>query len=523
MYMNSRTRKCLLIFLLFPYVLVKAQQAPVSNASTYQPPVFNDASRVEKIKALLPAIEKMYKDYALEKKFPGMSFGIVVDDQLLYAGSAGYTDLAKKIPVGSASLFRIASMSKSFTAMAILRLRDEGKLKLDDPAGLYIPVLNDIQLLTTDASSITIRDLLTHSAGFPEDNPWGDRQLGITHEAFMVMLKKGISFSNAPGVAYEYSNMGFAMLGEIIAKVSGQPYQEYITQNILRPLGMTHTIWEYTKAPAGLLAYGYRWQNNNWQQEELLHDGVYGAMGGLITSIEDFSKYMAFQLSAWPARNDKETGPVKRSSVREMQQAWRFNNLDDQFTYPNGRTCAMVNSYGYGLRISTDCKGRAFVGHTGGLPGFGSQWVILPEYGIGIVVYGNLTYARMSAVNWAVLDTLIAGAELAPRQLPVSPVLQQRKDELVKLLPDWNGAEESKIFAINFFPDHSLPFRKKQAWDVFEKAGKIIRVAELVPENQLCGSFIMKGEKADIEIYFTLTPENPALIQQLDIRQLKRE
>jgi hypothetical protein len=206
-----------------------------------------------------------------------------------------------------------------------------------------------------------------------------------------------------------------------------------------------------------------------------------------------------------------------------MQQAWRFNNLDDQFTYPNGRTCAMVNSYGYGLRISTDCKGRAFVGHTGGLPGFGSQWVILPEYGIGIVVYGNLTYARMSAVNWAVLDTLIAGAELAPRQLPVSPVLQQRKDELVKLLPDWNGAEESKIFAINFFPDHSLPFRKKQAWDVFEKAGKIIRVAELVPENQLRGSFIMKCEKADIEIYFTLTPENPALIQQLDIRQLKRE
>ena len=286
---------------------------------------------------------------------------------------------------------------------------------------------------------------------------------------------------------------------------------------------MQHTVWEYTEAPDGLLAHGYRWQNNNWQEEELLHDGVYGAMGGLITSVEDFSKYMAFQLSAWPARNDKETGPVKRSSVREMQQPWQFSNLDDQFAYPNGRACAMVNSYGYGLRISRDCKGSAFVGHTGGLPGFGSQWVIMPEYGIGIVVYGNLTYARMSTVNWAVLDTLITGAELAPRRLPVSPVLQQRKDELVKLLPDWNGAEESKIFAVNFFPDHSLAVRKKQAQDVFEKTGKIIRVAELIPENQLRGSFILKGEKGDIEIYFTLTPESPALIQQLDIKQMKRK
>ena len=142
-------------FLLFSLLLLANWvEAQNTIASTYQTPVFKDASRVEKIKMLLPAVEKMYKAYALEKKFPGMAFGIVVDEQLLYAGSAGYTNLAKKIPVGSASLFRIASMSKSFTAMAILHLRDEGKLKLDDPAGLYIPALSDSRLLTTDAPSI---------------------------------------------------------------------------------------------------------------------------------------------------------------------------------------------------------------------------------------------------------------------------------------------------------------------------------------------------------------------------------
>lgn len=518
--MISRIKKYLVIFLLLPSLFSVAQDAPSSNASTYQPPVFKDASRVEKIEALLPAIDKMYKNYAQEKKFSGMAFGIVVDHRLLYAGNTGYTNLAEKTPVSSASLFRIASMSKSFTAMAILKLRDEGKLRLDDAASRYIPVLKNIPLLTADAPNITIRDLLTHSAGFPEDNPWGDRQLDITHDVFMAMLQKGIAFSSIPGVTYEYSNMGFAMLGEIIRVVSGIPYQEYISGNILAPLGMTHTVWEYTKAPSSLLAHGYRWLNGNWQEEALLHDGVYGAMGGLITSIEDFSKYMAFHLSAWPPRNDKETGPVKRSTVREMQQVWRLSSL---VNITGGRAGAVVNGYGYGLRISKDTEGKVYAGHSGGLPGFGSQWMIMPDYGIGVVVFGNLTYAAMSPINQAVLDTLVSGAQLTPRQLPVSPVLEQRKAELVKLMPGWKNAAESMIFAVNFFPDRSLSARKKQSEELFKKAGKIIRVTELIPENQLRGSFILQGEKGDIEIYFTLTPENPALIQQLDIRGVKKD
>ena len=114
----------------------------------------------------------------------------------------------------------------------------------------------------------------------------------------------------------------------------------------------------------------------------------------------------------------------------------------------------MVNSYGYGLGNSTDCKGSVYVGHSGGLPGFGSQWRIMPEYGIGVVAYANLTYSGMGAINSAVLDTLVKGAVLMPRQLPVSPILQQRKNELVKMLPNGNSGEKSKIFAVNFFPDH---------------------------------------------------------------------
>ncbi|MFT3702784.1 MAG: serine hydrolase domain-containing protein [Agriterribacter sp.] len=505
-------KKYLLIIFSLATGMVHAQLVPAST---------NDSSKQKKITLLLPAVEKIVKEYAAKNNFPAIAYGIVANGKLVYSNGSGFTNISNKTPATAASLFRIASMTKSLTAMAILKLRDEGKLQLDDAAAKYMPELKNIALLTTDAPAITIRNLMTHTAGFPEDNPWGDRQLDATDEAFITMLKKGISFSRVPGIAYEYSNMGFAMLGKIITIVSGKPYQQYITENILQPLGMQHTVWEYTNVPLALLAHGYRWENNQWKEEALLHDGAYGAMGGLITSIEDFGKYLSFQLSAWPPRDDKDTGPVKRSSLREMQQPWAYNNLAAQFTYPDGRDCAMVSSYGYGLRVSRDCAGRVYVGHTGGLPGFGSQWWIMPDYGIGVMAFGNLTYASMGNLNWAVMDTLIKGAQLAPPALPASAILSQRKDELMKLLPHWNNASATNIFAVNFFPDHSIEDRKKKFEDFFSKLGKIKRVTDVIPENQLRGIFYIEGENTTLEIYFTLTPEQPALIQYLDVSEVK--
>jgi len=503
-------------------VQLKEENHNSSDIRQYQPPVFTDAQRLSKIKAALPVVEKMYKEYAEVNNFPGLAFGVVVDDQVVYADGYGFTDLDRKTKASGKSLFRIASMSKSVTTMAILKLRDEGKLRLDDPASRYIPALKSMPLITKDSPPITIRNLMTHTAGFPEDNPWGDRQLDTKDEQLIQLLDNGLSNSNAPGVQYEYSNLGFAMLGKIIGKVSGISYQQYITDHIFKPLGMNNTVWEYAKAPAELLAHGYRREDEKWKEEALLHDGTYGAMGGIITSVEDFGKYMTFHLSAWPARNDKETGPVKRSSVREMQQPWTFNNMNSNFKFPDGRTCALLSSYGYGLRISRDCDNKLYLGHTGGLPGFGSQWWIMPDYGIGVIANGNLTYAGMNTVNFAVMDTLIKIAGLKPREIPVSAILQKRKAEIVSLLPDWSDVETSKIFAVNFFPDKSLAIRRKNSQLLFGKIGKIKNVGDLVPENQLRGKFNVDGEKGTVEVYFTLTPENPALIQQLDIKDVQK-
>ena len=495
---------------------------PVPHVTTYQPPAFTDADRLKKLEAAFPIVEKLYRERAEKYHYPGTAFGIVVDGKLVYSGGFGYANVAQKIPATPKSMFRIASMSKSITAMAILKLRDAGKLRLDDPAETYIPELKAHKYLTADAPRITVRNLMTHSAGFPEDNPWGDRQLADSDTDLINLIKGGISNANVPSFAYEYSNLAFAMLGHIITVVSGKPYQQYITETILKPLGMNDTKWEYTQVPAEKLALGYRWLDDKWVEEPLLHDGSYGAMGGLITSIEDFSKYVAVHEAAWPPRDDADMLPIKRSSIREMAHPWTFSGLFTQVKNSAGQTCPVASGYGYGLGWSQNCEGIVGVGHSGGLPGFGSQWRFLPEYGIGVIAYANLTYAGLGSVNTAVLDTLVAIGKLQPRTLPVSSILAQRKAELLKLLPDWKNAEQSGIFAENFFPDKSLDFRRKAVLDLYAKAGAIQKVGELIPENQLRGHFLMEGEKASIDVFFTLTPENPALIQQLDLREVPR-
>src|SRR5260221_3143894 len=120
-------RKGWLPLLLLASSLAYGQQSP------YKPPVFTDPARNKKIEAAFPVVEKIYRDYAIKNHYPGLAFGIIADGKLVYSGSVGYTDLSRQTPVHTNSLFRIASMTKSFTALAILKLRDEGRLNLEDP------------------------------------------------------------------------------------------------------------------------------------------------------------------------------------------------------------------------------------------------------------------------------------------------------------------------------------------------------------------------------------------------------
>lgn len=475
------------------------------------------AQTANKLNRAISTIDSIYQSFAAMYHSPGLAYAIVYGGEVVHAGTLGYTDIQQQTPVTPHSVFRIASMTKSFVAAAILQLRDAGKLNLDDPITNHIPEMQTQRLLTTDAPEITIRHLLTHSAGFPEDNPWGDRQLDIDEERFMELIQDGFTFSNAPGIGYEYSNTAYALLGEVIKRVSGIRYDAFIDHHLLQPLGMNHTYWEYTEVPDSLLARGYRWAYDQWVAQPMLHDGAYGAMGGLMSSLHDFAKYTAFFLQAWPARDAQDGGPIKRSSLREMQQPWTFNNLNAN-TLVSGSPCPTVSAYGYGLRWTHDCAKVTTVGHSGGLPGFGSNWIILPDYGLGIICFSNVTYAPTTAVNIRVANEIINLSGLKPRRAEASEILRKRQQELVGFLPAWTGAAESDSFADNFFLDNYIDMLRQESESIFAKAGEIVKVHEIISENNLRGTFTIECARGEIEVYFTLSPEHTPRIQQFSIQ-----
>lgn len=293
------------------------------------------------------------------------------------------------------------------------------------------------------------------------------------------------------------------------------PYQQYIDTNILQPLGMDNTYWEYDDVPAAQLAIGYRWEDEQWKLEPMLHDGAYGAMGGLLTSIEDFSKYVSFHLSAWPPRSDIDDGPVKRSSLREMQTP-KFPRLYAHAEDYNGDPCALLSGYGYGLGINEYCNGFKRVSHGGALPGFGSNYIFYPEYGIGIMAFGNLTYT--GPLPSAPIERLLFGtAQLQTRQLAVSNILEERQEQVLRMLQTWDKALEKEIVAENLYLDESRERRMTRVQEVFKKAGEITKMETIVPENQLRGSFKVQAANGSIDVYFTLTPEKVPKVQDLDV------
>jgi CubicO group peptidase (beta-lactamase class C family) len=407
-------------------------------------PRFQNLDRAA-LKAAFPTVEAIFKKFMEQSHIPGLAYGIVADGQLIGSGGMGVRNVADKTAVNADTVFRIASMTKSFTAMAIIKLRDEGQLSLEAPAEQYVPELASLKYPTRDSAKITVRQLLTMSAGFPQDDPWADRQLGASDTQFNEWLKPGISFSNPPGIKFEYSNYGYGILGRIVTNVAGMPYQTYVKTNILEPLGMTSSTFDVNAAAPDRLAMGYRREGNDWIADPPLNDGAFASMGGLFTTISDFSRYMAFLLSAFPARDEADNGIVRRSSLREMQQPWQPRILASWRPTPDLPAVVQSDGYGYGLVCGVDSLLGYSVAHGGGLPGYGSFYRLLPDYGIGIAVFTNLTYSSPAPRIHEAYGALQKTGALKPRVLPTAATLIEVQKTLTSLYETW---DENGIQAI---------------------------------------------------------------------------
>lgn len=485
-------------------------------APRYAPPAFADPARRQRVESLLPEVDRIYAELAAKEHLPGVVYGVVLDGELIHSRALGFANLEKKLPAAADSRFRIASMTKSFVALAALQLRDEGKLSLGDTVARHLPEFARVQLPTADSPAITIYNLMTMTMGLPEDNPWGDRQMAITNEALEQFVGAGLSFSNPPNQTYEYSNLGFVLLGKIVSRVSGMRFQDYITARILRPLGMKDTTWEFSSVPAEKLALGYRWEHDQWRLEPILPDGDGAAMGGLITTLEDFARYVAFHLGAWPARDDTERGPVRRATVREMHLPRVFSGLTNPTrASEGGAVAASVSFYAYGLTWARDGRGVVSVSHSGGLPGYGSIYRFAPDHGLGVIAFSNLRYGPVYQPTNRLLNLLLERAKLPPRRIATSALLELRRGQIADLIQSWNPALLAEITAENFLLDRDLPDWVALARRNLDQIGAVKSIGPIEPENQLRGVFPIVGEKGTLRVRFTLTPEKSPKVQQL--------
>lgn len=438
-------------------------------------------------KATLAEVDKIFADWRLASHAPGVVYGIVADGKLVHVEGLGIQDVATKRPITPDSLFRIASMSKAFTALAILKLRDEGKVSLDAPAETYVPELKAWRYPTGDSPKITVRHLLNHTAGFVEDNPWGDRQQVMTEPEFSALLAEGTAFSRAPGLAMEYSNLGYALLGRIVTNVSGTGYQAYIRREIMAPLGMASTGYDVFASPADRRAIGYRWQDNRWVREPDMKDGVFGAMGGVETSANDFAKWVSFLLSAWPARDGADRGPVRRGTVREIVTGSNFTGARMRPPAIGGAACRQAVSYAMGWSVTEDCDVGRVVSHTGGYPGYGSVVLLLPDKGVGIFAFSSRTYGGASLPAWRAALALQRAGALTDREEPVSAGLAAAYDAAKSV---WTaGAITAAPLGNNMLLDRDAARWARQLADVKAEVGSCRTDAPIKPVSAMEGRF----------------------------------
>ena len=459
-------------------------------------------------------IDGIFDKFRNDSHIPGLVYGVVIDGKLAHVAGFGLQELEAKRPVTADSLFRIASMTKAFTALTLLEMRDEGKVRLDDPAENYVPEMRGWRYPTSDSPHIRVRDLATHSAGFVTDDPWGDRQTPMPEADFTELLKTGVPFTRAPETGYEYSNLGFALVGRVVTNVSGKNYADTVTDKLLKPLGMNASSFVADSAPREKRALGYRWEDGTWKAEPVLGPGAFGAMGGLQTSANDYAKWVEFLLSAWPPRDGAEMGPVKRSSVRELSQGLNFPHF-------RGNSGPIVN-YGMGFNVILDNTLGFTMSHSGGYPGFGSHVLLMPERGAAVFAFANRTYAGPVAPVWEAAAMLERAGMLPPvRPQPGSAMLTDGYGAVGAIYKSGGVLAANGKLAMNFLMDRDADGRARDLAALKSQVGDCDTTSPVRPTGGLSGEFTWKCGQGQIKGNLLLAPTLSTQIQSMTLTPIK--
>jgi CubicO group peptidase (beta-lactamase class C family) len=469
---------------------------------------------------VLPEIDALVDRFHASVVAPGCAVGVVVDGRLVHAVGRGTLRAGETRMPNPDSRFRIASMTKSFTAATVLRLRDDGLLRLDDEVAAWVPDLAELPPFSADSPPITIRSLLTMSSGLPTDDPWGDRQQSLDPEAFRRFLASGPLLAWPTGTQFEYANLGYAILGLVIAKAAAEPYRAAVERRILAPLGLTATTYDDIGIDPDELAHGHVRRDDAWIEEEPAGDGAFAPMGGLFSSVRDLATWVAQFTDAVPARDDPAPGaPLSRSTRREMQQVQRMTPPELTWKTASEAPGPVVVGYGYGLFVTLDVKRGRIVGHGGGYPGYGSYMCWHPATGIGVVGLANGRYARIWEVCRDALNLLV-DRKAAPfrRPSPWAATVEARA-AVEGLIDRWDDIVADRLFAMNVDLDEPLEARRA-ALDKLREVHGSLRPAPSEPVVSWSPAHLqwwLVGDRGRVRVEILLSPERPPRVQSLEL------
>jgi CubicO group peptidase (beta-lactamase class C family) len=420
-------------------------------------------------------------------------------------------------PPDADTVFRIASMTKSVTASAMLLLRDRGALRLDDRLDEHLPWASSLRS-AVDGHPIELRDLLTMTAGFPTDDPWGDRQEDLPLAEFDALVAGGLSFAAVPRTAWEYSNLGYALLGRVISAATGRDYREYVRTELLGPLGMTSTGYDVGDVPRGRLAQGYAPVDAGLVPEPFTGSGAFSPMGGLLSTARDVATWVAGFQHSW-AHTGADEHPLDRWSRREMQEPQRYVSTV-LTTAAESEPVVVSTSYGFGLVVDDDLRLGRTVSHSGGYPGFGSHMRWHPATGWGVVVLANRTYAPAFRIGTEVVAALV-GAQLDEGFVPPSRTWARTLEAMEvaeSLLDSWDDELADSWFAVNVDLDRPRAERRTAFVQAREALGPVVRdAASVVSASPSRARWHVTGPGGGATLEVLLTPEATPLIQALTV------
>jgi D-alanyl-D-alanine carboxypeptidase len=370
-----------------------AQQRPAQAAQPSQPaqapqvPIAEDPQVLAATRLFTAWLEGQM----LDKGTPGVAVGVVADQELVWARGFGHANVAARTPMTPQTKFRIASHSKLFTATAVMQLREEGKIRLDDPVTAHLPWFQ-MKPAGDDDGPITIEQLLTHSSGLQREAGDHWTTFNFPSSAELRALMGGRQSAFAPQTRWKYSNLAYSIAGDVIESVSGMPWATYVERNIFQPLGMTNTSVD-RDVPGMATGYGRRMPDGSRETFPFVDARGMAAATGMTSTVEDLAKFVSAQFRSG-ARGGNRI--LSSGSLREMH---RVRSVEENWT--NG------NAIGFSI---TRTDGRNYTGHGGGYPGYTTRTLFQLDDRVGVIVLtnsgdsdvGNIATQLMASVGKAV-------------------------------------------------------------------------------------------------------------------------